>query len=431
VTGWRSKTGAMLPGAMLVVAGLLHAAVYWPGIMIWDAIRQYGEALSGRYDDWHPPLLDWLWRQTLAIAPGPGPMLTLQLLLYWGGFALLSARAAGDGRKRLAWALAAFAFLPLAVALLGEVMKDAMMAASLVAATGLIAWRRPWAEAGALALLLFAAALRFNALFAALPLLLALLPRGWRSGRLRFAFAAAVGAALLLLPLPAANRLLDARPSGVGLSLVIFDLGGITARSGESVFPPLEDVDDPVAVSRGCYSPAKWDRYAWWGEDPCDIGFDNVGAAYRTLGQSPYRAWAAAVAAHPLAYAAHRLSHFNVETRFLARGRVEQPAFAQSDPNPWGFRVRPNAALGAIERLVLLLDATPLGWPCCWLALAVGVLVLAPRLRPGSLAVPLAASSLLYGLSYLLLGVAAEMQRPRPARSPAAAGSPPRRRSSQ
>ncbi|PNB45943.1 hypothetical protein C1X73_35340, partial [Pseudomonas sp. FW305-130] len=87
--------------------------------------------------------------------------------------------------------------------------------------------------------------------------------------------------------------------SGVELSLVIYDLGGIGRFSGTNVFPAT-GVADPVAVNADCYTPVSWDRYAWWGAEPCAIGFTNLHAPLKA-GRGPYAWWGAAVLAHPLA----------------------------------------------------------------------------------------------------------------------------------
>ena len=71
--------------ALLAAAAIVQAAAYWPGIMPWDAVRQYGQALSGEFDDWHPPAMEWLWRQFIPLKAGPAPMLVLQMTLYWAG----------------------------------------------------------------------------------------------------------------------------------------------------------------------------------------------------------------------------------------------------------------------------------------------------------------------------------------------------------
>jgi hypothetical protein len=51
---------------------------------------------------------------------------------------------------------------------------------------------------------------------------------------------------------------------------------------------------------------------------------------------------------------------------------------------------------------------TPLGWPICWIALALGLVAAGWRL-PGP-ALPLAVSAVLYGGGYLVLSVASDLR---------------------
>jgi hypothetical protein len=397
----------------LLLAALLQAAAFWPGIMTWDAVRQYGEALTGHYDDWHPPAMDWLWRQLLMIHAGPAPMLVLQMALYWAGFAGLAGWALRARRRGLAIGLTLAALMPIPLALMGAVLKDCLMAGALMAVVALLAWlpqRRGWAlRVVAIVLLVGAATLRFNALPACLPLMIAVLPSGWWAGRWRFAALALVCAVILGSALPVANRLLRAEPSGVGLSLVIFDLAGITYHSGVDVFPDI-DVQDRVAVNAKCYTPVQWDHYAWWSPEACPIQFLDIGDAFDDAKESPYRHWLGAVVAHPFAYAAHRLAHFNLNMRFLTHKEVEQAAQIESAPNDWGYHIAHNPLLDALYWLALWTGRTPLGWPICWMALALGTLIVAPALPSRRIIVPVALSALLYGLGYLPASVASELR---------------------
>lgn len=399
--------------ATMLAAALIQAWAYWPGIMIYDAIRQYGQALSGHFDDWHPPAFEWLWRQLLPLAAGPAPMLVLQILLYWGGFGLLAAWAMRRKRPTLACAIAACALLPIPFALLGAVLKDSLMAGLLLVVAGLLARSegdesRPTApRVFAMLLLLMAATLRFNAFFAALPLALALIPDRWRNTPARFALSATALLIPLLLAPPLANRVLRAERSGVELSLIVYDLGGISRFSGVDMFPPL-GVADPVTVNARCYSPVNWDPYAWWGPDPCPIGFDLIKAKLKASGESPYRLWITAIATHPIAYAEHRLMHFNANTHFLIARDAQRAIPAQSDPNPWNQHVPPNPAFAAIDGTALWSATWPIGWPVCWIAAALGTLMVAPGLPSRRIIIPLAASSAAYGLGYALVSVASE-----------------------
>ena len=408
--GMKTDRRAMVAVVAIGAVALGHLATFWPGIMVWDAIRQYGQALTGHYDDWHPPAMNWLWRRLLPLHDGPAPMLALQILLYWSGFGLLVVAALRRGQRGAAAALAALSLMPVSLVLIGTVLKDSLMAGLLLVAVGLcgIGRRCGWTVRIAVAVLLLAAAtLRFNAVPACLPLVWLLLPAGW-GPRLR-SIALAVALVPLLLAMPLANRLLQVERSGVELSLVIYDLAGITRRSGIDMFPALS-VADPVAVNARCYDPVSWDRYAWWGDDPCPIGFVPIRAALATRHEGAYRRWLGAVVAHPLAYAAHRLDHFNSNSRFLIHDAAVPGLSLRSDPNVWHFAVPPSRlrdAIGGVARWSL---GTPLGWPCWWLALGFGLLVLVPALPQAGAAIPLLASGLLYGFSYLPLSVASEVR---------------------
>jgi hypothetical protein len=418
-TGWlrREAWPAILLACLMLAAAGATAFAYCPGLMTWDAIRQYDQALSGEFDDWHPPAMEWLWRQLIPLHAGPAPMLTLQLALFWGGIAFLAAWALKRRGRGLAMALVACGMAPLSIALMGAVLKDCLMAGALLSVTGLLAWRidarrsRSAILAGlGLSLLIAAATLRFNAFLAGVPLFVALMPAAARRTRLRLAATSLLATIILLLALPVANRLIGAQPSGVELSLVIFDLGGITEHSGVDAFPALPGIADPVAVNHQCYSPVKWDPYAWWVDAPCPIGFANVGAALKARHIGPYAFLAHAIFTHPIAYAEHRLAHFNINTRFLVSDEIERAVQVEGPPNDWGYRVTPNPILSTIDAATRASAHTPLGWPIVWIALAFGILTIAGRLPSRFIVVPVALSALLYGLGYGVFSVAAELR---------------------
>src|SRR6185295_178370 len=227
-----SKTS---PGMVAIVAwslGLALSLSFWPGIMIWDSGRQYAQALSGQFDDWHPPLMEWIWRLFIPLMPGPVPMLILQLSVYGAALGLLAYRTWQDGHRHQAAWLAATGLFPPTLLVMATVIKDSLMAAMLLAAFVLLGRGNRLSRFIGVGLILIASCLRFNAFLAGLPLLLMAMPRtGHRAGRrIRTALVIAGATAVLLLVMPAVNRLLDAKRSGVELSLVIFDLGGITAH---------------------------------------------------------------------------------------------------------------------------------------------------------------------------------------------------------
>lgn len=411
--------GAGRHGWFLAVAAIcgafVSASAYWPGLMDWDPVHQYGEALSSDIGDWHPPAMQWLWRQAIRIMPGPAPMLVLQLALYWGGLTLLAQTMVVRGRAWLGWAVLACGLLPLGVALMGMIYKDCLMAGALLAATGLLARRR--AGGGVIAavlgvgLLLLAATLRFNAFIACLPLFVAFLPIAVRRTWPRLRLASLCAGIVLVAAMPVANRVIGARHSGVELSLVIFDLGGITEHGSTNVFPAELEVPHAVAANHACYDPARWDSYSNWVDPECPLGFtawnDNVDPA----DVEPYTFWARAILLHPLAYAEHRLIHFAINTRILPLAdAVQRPVPDADAPNPWGFHVTPNFLTRLIDVLALTTAHTPVGWPIVWIGVAASALLASRGLASSALVAPIALSALLYGSGYLIFSVASELR---------------------
>jgi hypothetical protein len=402
---------------IVVVGFALVAWSYWPGVMVDDARWQYQQSVDNSYEDWHPPLMAWAWRRVAFIIPGPAPMLLLQLLLYWAGIALIAWWAHRRGQRGLAVAIACAGWLPAPLALTGSVLKDVLMAGFLLVSTGLLLCRtfvRRDALRAAMSLASFlclftAAALRLNAVFACLPLLLAALPVYLTRTRLRLAASTILAAAAFLMVGPAVAALVQAETTKVDLSLKIFDLGGITEHSGVSVFPEF-GVRDPVAVNRLCYDPDQWDGYSTWAKRPCPLGFARFDELVDEGDVSVTRLWLNAILSHPLAYAEHRLDHFNRSVWFLVPDSPAFTASSRSVANPWGFQVRPNATLTAISGYADTAAVTPLGWPIFWISVALAALIVSLSAKMAMVVRALPASAFLYGLSYLVVGVAVGMR---------------------
>ena len=402
--------------AIIAIGLVVVARGYWPGIMIDDARWQYQQAVDNAFEDWHPPLMAWIWRRLMFLEPGPAPMFLLQLSLYWTGIALVALWAYRRD-PRLGVAVACVGWLPAPLALTGTVTKDCLMAGALVCATGLILWSRDsatrWRRAAlsvaALAALTFAAALRFNAFLACVPLALAAVPRSFTRTAFRTILTALAATAVFMGVGPAISALVQAEDTNVNLSLIIFDLGGITKRSGVSVFPDM-GVRDPVAANRACYDPQQWDGYSDWAEKPCPLGFDHVQSLVDDDDLHPVSFWLHAILNHPVAYAEHRLDHFNQSTSFMVGEGPDFTAWTASVPNPWNYQVRMNPILETVGRYADAAARTPLGWPCFWIAACVAAFVAAVMAGLDWQFLAIAASAPLYGFGYLLFGVATGMR---------------------
>ena len=403
--------------AIVTLGFVLVAYGYWPGVMIDDARWQYQQVVDNTYEDWHPPLMAWTWRRLTAIGPGPGPMLLLQLALYWGGIASIALWAYRRGRERLGAVIACVGFIPAPLALGGTVVKDVLMAGLLTSAAGMSLWRdnvrggaaRTALTIGGVVLLLLAAAIRFNAFLACLPLLLPLMPPSLTRTKPRLIATALCGCLAFLAAGPMFAAFVDADKTNPEQSLVIFDLGGITEHSGINQFPD-PGVADPVAVNHRCYDAFEWDSYSDWAKRPCPLGFTHFQTIADNEELDPRLLWLRAIAAHPIAYTEHRLAHFNQSIWLIVPSGPRSTAWTASVDNPWKFEVRRNRVLEAVDALANAAAITPLGWPVFWLCVALAALIVgrSAKVRGAELAV--AASAFLYGLGYLVIGVATGMR---------------------
>jgi hypothetical protein len=355
-----------------------------------------------------------LWSGFLAAGvPGTASLFVVQVVLFYAGLALLFAALP---RLRPAVAVAAAAALIVPADWLTVVVKDAQMVAALVAATGIVAAfrlrgrRLPVAAVAAVALLLAdALLLRANAVFAVAPMALAL--SGWlglrgtaaRGGLLLTAMLAVIAVSPLVN-----HRLLGAQPSHVERVLPVFDLAGIGHFAGTP--PPRVDAATwGAAEARGCYSPYLWDAL---GDDrQCGAIGDRIVAA----GGAPVFAdWAAAIAAHPLAYARHRLAHLNATLRWIVPfGQPNAGAPPDSQPNAGGLGGGGTWRTRAPAWVARAAAATPLGWPAVWLAASLGLWAAAagtPRGPARDLALALFLSASLMSLSFAVVSIASDLR---------------------
>ncbi len=231
----RAATIVGVGAALLCLAALV---LWWPGVVEYDSVEQYKQALSGAYLDWHPPAMARLWAVLHPLAPGAAPMLVVQLILYWLGLGLLATALARSGSVRAGVAVLAIGALPLFAAWQAAVLKDTQMLGAILAAIGLVGWwrlaekRMPIpAIVAAILLLVYAALVRANAVFAVVPLAAMLAPwpvRPWQRG-----LAIAAGILLVVVAMPPINHgLLGAGETKVSRTLPIFDLAGIAHFSG-------------------------------------------------------------------------------------------------------------------------------------------------------------------------------------------------------
>lgn len=83
------KNGNLWQTILLILIAIFIWQIYYPGIMSPDSFDQYGQALKGDFDDWHPPLLAIVLWVVLKLGGGISSLIFFQSLL-----ALLGLRSA-------------------------------------------------------------------------------------------------------------------------------------------------------------------------------------------------------------------------------------------------------------------------------------------------------------------------------------------------
>jgi hypothetical protein len=406
-----------------VVGFVATLATFYPGFMSSDALDQFAQGMAGRYSDWHPPIMAALWSLYDRVWIGPQPMLLFQLVFYWlaAGFMVASLPAATTRLMR--WCVVALLVSPVMLNFVGVIAKDAQLMAAwaFVAATCYFIRTRGdepnvATKTALVVLLLYGALLRQNATLVAGPLALYVLIGRPFMGSIVKTLATYLAIALLCLGLSTLfNRLVHAEHTTVLRSLFMFDMAGVTVRTGENAFPfPVSESE--MQRLDACYLGGRTHDKFVWGD--CSFiherseapGFDD-GVIIRD--------WLGMIARHPAAYLAHRFAHFSIFSGL----RTLQPAWAfwvdGSAPNELGFDTHRHPLFYAMKFYVYAAVATPLLRVGFWFMAAGFLLWLSCRrdVSPGArdFATMAAITSLLYLLTYLPFGVAPDFRYAYPA----------------
>jgi len=403
----RGSQAIVLAGFFALIAQI---ALSFPGIMTWDSFDQYAQAIKGQYNDWHPPIMAIVMRALLPVGEGGAGIFVLHLALLWFGLIWIALALRDAGHGRTSWAMLAIGVVPAIWLPALFVHKDVGMVAAFVAAFAVLFHRRmrggtPRAVeiAACAAALTYGTLIRSNAVFA-VPALVAyfVAPRSATAPiRLLLCYLLLVPG-LLVAQSKVNHRLLGASWTDVKRSLLVFDTVGIAyfARSA-AVMPGTPP--PPLATIDRCYTARLWD------------GLDKgaCGPLLQTRTQDGLtwsaRRLAATIAAHPLAYAEHRISHANYEFRGL---------MPPAPPQDWVLPAdRPSVAQPALrpvfEQALDLVANNPLFSPLAWYVTAAAVLaamashpsaVAASRLADAAFAILLSGASYTGGL--VLVGVA-------------------------
>jgi len=400
--------------AALIAAGYgLTLAVFYPGIMTYDAKFVYEDIARGVLGDWQSPVMTVLWGVIDPIAPGPGSMFLLIGTSYWLGFGLL-AFAAARRLSRLALLLPLLALTPPAFVFVGIIWRDVLFATTWLLAAVIVyaaaeggARFRLLVKVLALALCALGVLLRPNALIAA-PILATYIawPAQMSWKRTAILFVPAMAGFFVLVQGVYYGALGATRQHPLQ-SVMIFDLGGISHFTKQNQFPVTWSEPESSLLLNSCYQPTQWDIY--WRLEPCEFVMRKVEREKKLFGTPVItEAWLRAIMLHPLAYLRHRSAFTwnflggNNMTMWLAD--VERPAAAVFPDRP---------AFAAMLWLHDSLKPTPLFRAGSWLLVCMVVCGVAWRRRQtpeGAFALGVCGSAAVYVLSFFTVGVASDFR---------------------
>lgn len=370
----------------------------FPGHMTYDSLDHLREARSGVYTDAHPPIIDLTWMAVDRIVAGPAGMLVIQSALLLAGLYGVFRRAFAP-RPAAWWAAAVFVSPPV-LATMAVIWKDCMMAGLLAVGTAGLGSTRRWARLGGLIAMFGAAAFRYNAFGATLPLVVLLFE--WRPGMRwlpRHALSTAAWLATTLAAFGVNGALTDKQMHYWHSSLAVFDIAGTLAdvdgelsdaelRAELAGTELLVDHDIHAAV-RAVYTPRS---FAPLLSDPVhrlwSLPITGNEPAPQAQRDAIERAWWHVVTSHPWAYLRHRIAATG--EALDVRVTRSMGAVASRDPRSqfptivaslgltehWS-----SAQLAMVRAMQLVSRWTPLFVPWIYAVLSLALLPLAWRQR--------------------------------------------------
>lgn len=411
---------------VILLACGIFTALRFPGEMNPDSQSQFEQAMIGVYNDWHPPIMARLWSFFMLFSGGVWTMFVFQMLCWALAFAILALALERRGHQVAAWAAVVVALFPPFLMHIVNIHKDVGLIATLMLAVALIAQYRLQGKKIPLlvrvivaALLLYAGLVRSNSWFAVMPILVWILWPSLLKRPIGVALACGIVAVALVPVSSLINQsVLDARPAGALRTLQIFDLAGVVKFSRDTTV-----AQDKVTLAQidECYSPViadifyhgarcgfLWDAIAGSADTPAGLATEQPNTRQSpSVSLTPL--WIAAIRKHPLAYAEHRLGHFNAAMQFLIPGHeASVPAIHAVVAGKPAERLEP---LRGVRKILDLMRFGPWATPAVWLALGLALLLLshdaARRMdEVDTLSLALTLSGASYIGAFLLIGIA-------------------------
>ncbi|MGB8137457.1 MAG: hypothetical protein WCF15_11830 [Pseudolabrys sp.] len=409
----QAKRGRLMAAGLAAAGFGLTLLIFYPGIMTYDAKFVYEDIAKHTLGDWQSPVMTVLWALIDPVAPGSASMFLLIAAVYWLAFGVLGFTLAGRS-ARLGALPPILALLPPAFVLVGVLWRDVLFAVTWLLAgvlTFAVTDRLPRVRVPiqilAFALCCLGVLLRPNSIIAA-PLLAIYiawpLQMRWKRTAVLFIPTIAVFFGLVQLIY---YGVLGATRQHPLQSIMIFDLGGISHFTKENQFPVTWNERDTALLLNGCYRPTEWDLY--WRLEPCEFVMHKIETEEKLFGTPAIpKAWASAVARHPIAYLEHRASFM---WNFLSGSNLTMWVADIEKPNETVFPERTAFAVLMVVHDVL--KPTVFFHAGFWLLACLLMSALAWRRRDspeGAFAIAVCGSASLYVLTFFSVGVASDFR---------------------
>ena len=301
----------------LAVAFSVLVFAMYPGQFDGDAIGQYHQGINYLFDNSHSVMNAALLGILSNISGGPGPMFILQFALWIFGLFIFTDTLIIAERKIIGQFVAILSVTPFLSFDFFDIQKDALFSGLLAIIVGYAAkiFLMPAKVTiiglfATFCIFVFALDVRQNAIFSIIPLWFLARPIYWFKLPV---IATSVGIALLVFASAAAiiswvdNRVLHTNQSHIIYALVIFDLAGISADTGQDASHGLfPDFQEDVAK---CYSPERWDNFLGGSCRPVGLAAQKLMADRHTRHEL-MSVWVQEIVKHPIAYLMHRARNF-------------------------------------------------------------------------------------------------------------------------
>lgn len=408
---------------------LVTVGVFFPGAMSPDSLDQLRQANAWTYSTTQPPIMTLLWGLLNLVVAGPALMLVLQAAMWWGGWLLVIERLVPPRGGWQVGLLVVIGLWPPLFAMTGTVWRDVHMTLALLVAVGLLlqdpAIGRERVRIVIAGLLVaYASAVRINAVFSVLPLAGWVVVRAGRAWALPGSRRVALplgGAIILAIALAGrvVNPALASRIWYPVQNLQVFDLVGMSARTGQNLVP--------ASIRAGNDAPTR--IASFYSAFSCFPAYSTLSTVNsKLIGESRLLmteddavlaeiagAWRGAIRAHPGAYLAHRAAVFAANMGVGDLG-LHYPYERGAPPNELDVSSRSSwlsdRAYALFEASLAHVSWLWRPWLYVWASLAtLGVAIVAWRRGEGSPATFLVVSSgLLYTLPYLFAAPAADLR---------------------